>query len=76
MKVADITHLQQPADVLHFRTQGCQAEVSGETRYLDFSQVGNLVWIFLLLLLLLFVLLFLKSPVPGNTVWSKKNPNK
>lgn len=75
MRVVDITHLQQPADVLHFRAQGCQAEVSGETRYLDLSQVGNLVWIFLLLLLL-FVLLFLKSPVPGDTVWSKKTPNK
>lgn len=75
MRVVDIAHLQQPADVLHFRAQGCQAEVSGETRYLDLSQVGNLVWIFLLLLLL-FVLLFLKSPVPGDTVWSKKTPNK
>ena len=62
MKVIDIAHLQQLADMLHFRTQGCQTDVSGETRYLDFAQVGSLVWIFLLLLLL-FVLLFLRSPV-------------
>lgn len=58
MKVVAVAHLQQLADVLPFGTQGCQTEVSGETRYLDFSQVGNLVWIFVVVV----CFTFLKKP--------------